>query len=271
MLLFCRGGITLTESEHRPTSRVLDILELLAFSSDGYTLTEISNAINAPKSSIFPVVRTLYERKFIEMNKHTSKYTIGINAFAIGSSYSQNLNILDFITEEMQLIVDKSLETCQLAVLNKDKVLYMAKIDSPEPIRLISSVGKSLPAYCTALGKALLCDYSKEMLEELYPDGLQAYTSNTITDFDVLNAQLAVIRKTNIATEIGEATDHIKCVAVPIRKNNNIVFAISVSIPSFRATTEKIELVQKLLLQSKTKIETLLNKLDIDMSSLTFI
>lgn len=259
----------MTESEHRPTSRVLDILELLAFSPEGHTLTEIATAIGAPKSSIFPVVRTLYQRKFIELNKETSKYTIGINTFAVGSSYSQNLNVLDFITEEMQIIVDKSLETCQLAVLNKDKVLYMAKIDSPEPIRLISSVGKSLPAYCTALGKALLCDYSKEYLKSLYPNGLQSYTPNTITDFDVLHNQLCTVRETNVAMEFGEATDHIKCIAVPIRKNNKIILAISVSIPVFRATPEKMELVEKLLLQSKTKIETLLDKLDIDINFLS--
>lgn len=258
------------DSEHRPTSRVLDILELLAFSSEGYTLTEIASAINAPKSSIFPVIRTLYERKFIELNKHTSKYIIGISSFAVGSSYSQNLDVLSFITEEMQLIVDKSSETCQLGVLNKDKVLYIAKVDSPEPIRLISSVGKSLPAYCTALGKALLCDCSKQQLKDLYPNGLESYTPNTITDFDILHQQLSSTRQTNIAVEYEEITDHIRCIAVPIRKDNQVGFAISVSVPSFRATPEKIELIKKLLIQSKGKIEALLNKLDVDINSLSF-
>lgn len=260
----------MTELEHRPTSRVLDILELLAFSSDGYTLTEIASSINAPKSSIFPVVRTLYKRKFIDINKNTSKYTIGISSFAVGSSYSENLNILKFITEEMQLMVDKSLETCQLGVLNKDTVLYIAKVDSPEPIRLISSVGKSLPAYCTALGKALLCDYSKQQLEALYPNGLESYTPNTITDFNALYQQLSNTRQTNIAIEYEEITDHIICIAVPIRKDDQVTLAISVSIPSFRATPEKIDLIKKLLIQSKAKIETLLKKLNVDISSLSF-
>lgn len=261
----------MTKNEHRPTSRVLDILELLAFSSGGYTLTEIASAIDAPKSSIFPVIHTLLQRKFITIDKQTSKYTIGINTFAVGSSYLENLNVLNFITEEMQLIVDKCLETCQLGVLDKDKVLYIAKIDSPEPIRLISSVGKQLPAYCTALGKALLCDYSKEDLKELYPDGLPRHTLSTITDFDALYQQLSDIRETNIAMEFGEITEHIECVAVPIRKDGKVVLSISVSIPSFRATEEKVELIKKLLIPSKNKIENLLNKHDIDMSSFTLI
>ena len=43
-------------TEHRPTERVLDILELLSNSEDGMTLTELSKALNAPKSSIMPLV-----------------------------------------------------------------------------------------------------------------------------------------------------------------------------------------------------------------------
>lgn len=255
----------MTKTEHRSTSRVLDILELLAFSSEGYTLTEIANAITAPKSSIFPVIGTLLQRNFIAFNKQTSRYTIGISTFAVGSSYLENMDVLNLIKEEMQLIVDKCLETCQMGVLHKDKVLYIAKIDSPEPIRLLSSVGNQLPAYCTALGKALLCDYSKQQLNELYPDGLKSYTPNTITDFDVLYQQLLTVRKTHIAMESEEITDHINCIAVPIRKDNKAIVSISVTIPTFRVAPEKTELIKKLLIQSKNKIETLLNRLDIDI------
>lgn len=260
----------MTETNHRPTSRVLDILELLAFSPDGYTLTEIANAINAPKSSIFPVVHTLLERNFIAFNNQTSKYVIGISSFAVGSSYIENIDSLDFVKKEMEHIVDVSSETCQMAVLDKGEVLYLAKIDSPEPIRLISAVGKRLPAYCTALGKALLCNFSKEELKKLYPQGLKPYTKNTITDIDVLYHQLCNIKKTNIATEFGESTEHVECLAVPICQGDKIIFSISVSIPVFRVTEEKNKLIERLLLQSKTKIETLINSLDIDMNSIIF-
>mgnify|MGYP000435359350 CR=1 FL=1 len=52
-------------TEHRPTERVLDILELLSNSEDGMTLTELSKALNAPKSSIMPLVHTMTARNFI--------------------------------------------------------------------------------------------------------------------------------------------------------------------------------------------------------------
>lgn len=259
------------QTEHRPTSRVLDILELLSSSTEGYTLTEIADAINIPKSSIFPVIHTMNQRRFISINKQTSKYIIGINTFAVGSFYLNKLDILELIKEEMKHIVDEGLETCQLGVLDKTDVLYIAKIDSLQPIRLISSVGNRLPAYCTALGKSLLCDYSISKLRTLYHNKLKSYTKNTITNFDVLHEQLVVIRETNIAMECEESTDHIKCIAVPVYKDNRIVLSISVAIPTFRETPEKIELIKKLLIQSKNKIETLMNNLNSDINAITFL
>lgn len=59
----------MTSDNHRPTARILDILEALAESENGYTLTEIADVINAPKSSIFPIVHTLNARKYITIDK----------------------------------------------------------------------------------------------------------------------------------------------------------------------------------------------------------
>ena len=71
---------------HNPTLRVLNILEALASNSNGLTLTEISEAINSPKSTIFPIVQTMVDKKFIFFNKNSYTYTIGINTFCIGTS-----------------------------------------------------------------------------------------------------------------------------------------------------------------------------------------
>lgn len=80
----------------------------------------------------------------------------------------------------MTNIVNSCSETCQLGILDNNEVLYIGKVDSPEPIRLISYVGKKIPANCTGLGKALLCDFDKEKLISLYPDGLKVLQKNQL-------------------------------------------------------------------------------------------
>ena len=239
--------------EHNPTLRVLNILETLASNPEGLTLTQIAEIINSPKSTILPIIHTMANRKFIFFNEKTYTYTIGISSFCVGSSYTSNMNALQFIKSEMEYVVKKTDEICQMGILDGGEVLYVAKVDSTNPIRILSSVGKKLPAYCTALGKAMLFNYSKEELNNLYPEGFKAYTKNTITDFDILYKQLEEIKQTKVATEYN---------------NNKIIASISVSTPSFRLTQEKSEQIISYLLNAKNKIEIFFKEHDINDSQL---
>lgn len=254
--------------EHNPTLRVLNILETLASNPEGLTLTEISELINSPKSTILPIIHTMAHKKFIFFNEKTYRYTIGINSFCVGSSYTSNMNALQFIKSEMEYVVKSTDEICQMGILENGYVLYVAKVDSTNPIRILSSVGKKLPAYCTALGRAMLFNLEIEDLEKLYPEGLKSFTKNTITDFPSLYSQLLHVRKTQVATEYGEVNEQSSCIAVPLIYNNKIIAAISVSTPSFRLSQEKSEQITKCLLNAKKQIEVFFKEHDIDDSQL---
>lgn len=251
-------------TEHKPTTRVLDILQLLSRSRDGFSLTEIANLIDVPKSTITPIIKTLCNRHFITINEATGKYVIGIASFIIGSAYLRDVDILSLIQPEMKKIVIKTSETCQLGILIDGEVLYLAKEDSPFPIRLISFVGKRLPAYCTAIGKALLSDCSAEKIAGFYPQGLTPVTAKTVTQVEKLHEQLAEIRQTQIAVEREEASENLVCLATPLTYDGKVMAAISVSIPTFRLTKEKEEAVREELLLSKKHLETLFMNLNID-------
>lgn len=220
---------------------------------DGLTLTEISKAISVPKSTLYPILQTMTDQNYIHLGKDSFLYKLGISTFCIGSSYSQDEYMLEFVKPIMKNVVAEIKELCQMGILEGNNVLYVLK-EEPEvglDIRIISRVGKRIPAYCTALGKALLSNYDIEEIKNLYPEGLIPYTENSITDFDILNHQLSVIRNEHIANEHEEITKGLYCYAVPLESNGNVIAALSVSIPKFRATTEKIELVTELLLNAR--------------------
>ncbi len=242
---------------HKPTERVLNILNLLSVKPKGLTLTEISEAIDVPKSTLYPIIQTMLERNFLSLEKSSLKYSIGISTFCIGASYSRNKNMLDFIQKIMKNIVSTINETCQMGILDGYNVLYILKEDPIKDIdiRLISYVGKRIPAYCTALGKALLSEYNIEEIKTLYPDGLKPITKNTITDFSVLEEELKKIRETHVATEVEEVTEFLRCYAVPLTSKGKTTAAISISIPTFRATEEKNKLAIELLLKAKEQID----------------
>lgn len=247
---------------HKPTERVLNILSLLASQTKGLPLTQISLLLQIPKSTISPILQEMTDKKFLYLQEADNTYAIGISSYCIGAAYERDTALFPYLKEEMKKISDEINEICQVGVLTGPDVLYILKQDPAisSAIKIISYVGKKLPAYCTALGKALLCEHSYEELKNLYPEGITPQTPKTVTDLQALHQQLQTIRQTNIATEYEEISSQLCCFAVPIRVDNHKAYAMSVSMPLFRTSDEKIAQTKKLLLQAKTKIENLANR-----------
>ena len=242
------------QKQHRSTERILDILELVSNSDLGLTLSELSQLLNIPKSSIFPIVHTLEDRRYLWQDPNTMRYLPGPYMHTLGMRPSHS-NDMQPIINIMQHIVSVCNETCQFGVLDNSNVLYLAKVDSPQPIRMISWVGRRLPANAVAIGKALLSDLSDDKVRNLFSDGLPSLTPNTITDINILLAQLAVIRRIGIATENEESTPQLACWAIPLHYKGKVFAAFSISVPLFRCSEEKISLVKKALLDAQITLE----------------
>ena len=249
---------------HRTTSRILDILELVAAEPDVHTLSSISQRLDLPKSSIFPILQEMTARNFLVLTK-TQRYAIGFAAYCVGSSYLRQFHFLDAVGSVLEEMTNACQEATHFAVLDKGDVLYLKKVNSPQPIRMISYVGNRVPAYATALGKALLMDDSLDELKALYPDGLTKITPQTIDRFDVLYAQLQEAKKEGITYEKEESNQYIRCAAVPVRKEGKIIAALSVAVPVFRYDEAKKRLIHRLLLDAQCKTEQMISQLDIDV------
>ncbi len=251
----------MSQEQHRPTLRVLAVLEHLAASEEGETLTQLSQALQVPKSSLFPVIHTLQERRYLHQDDVTGRYRVGPSAHALGAALSTGRGMSP-VVQIMEHLVSRCQETCQLAILDQGQVFYVEKVDSNQTIRTITRVGDRRPANATALGKALLSGLSDDQVRELYPAGLPRLTAQTITDFDVLLHQLEEIRQGGFALEQGESTAQLSCCAVPLRQGAHVFAAISIATPLFRVTEEKDRLIRRGLLEAREAIERLAERRD---------
>ena len=194
-------------------------------------------------------------RNFIYMQKNTLRYFIGVATYSVGITYNNRKTSLQFIQQEMSNITTQTNETCQLGIQSRNMVLYIAKKEAPQPIRLMSSVGKQLPLYCTGLGRALLAYKSKEEIRSLFPEVLTAYTPHTLATVDDLIKELELTRQRGYALEHEETNLMVNCIAVSLDYNNAPIAALSVSIPTFRISGEKEKEVVQILWEAKHRIE----------------
>ena len=251
------------ENLHKPTERVIDILNLISSSSKKLNLSNISKILNIPKSTLSPILKTLVEFQFIEQHPESLTYSIGLSSFKVGQKYLENINGLDLIKSHMRAIVKECNEICQLGICHNNEVVYITKVDSEQPVKLMSSIGKSLPLYCTALGRTFLTDYSNDEIKELYKNELYLFTKNTVKTVNDLIKIVETSRIQGFGEEIGEVTSDARCISFPIILNGNIKAAIGISLPIFRATENKINQIKFLLQEHSILISNELTSLNI--------
>lgn len=247
---------------HRGTERILDIFELLTnIENTGLTLTEISEKLNVPKSSILPLLHTMVSRGYLHCNQVNQKYFLGYKLYEIGTKYLNKKNTMDdALYEIMQDVVQACRETVALGKLDAGDVIYVQKIDLFEKLRLYSAIGRRLPAYSTSLGKALLSEKSKEEILRLYPEGMYPLTSNTITDVDVLFEELQQVKRTGFAFDCEESVYFVRSISIPIWDGASIQYGLQVNISTADYSLDKEEYIKKILIDAKRKMEPLLEK-----------
>lgn len=234
-----RGGALQPDAAASPAvksaDRVLTILEYLA-ANDGVTFAEIARDLELPNSSAHQLLQTIRARGFIEFDEATRRFRLGFRLWEVAQAYSTAQDLADIAQPLMDELVDVTHETVQLARLDGLENVYLAIAESPHPMKLVSAVGKRLPAHTTGLGKVLLAGLPAATLDERL-DGvrLERFTDNTITDHDELRTELTRIHDRGYGEDREEYVVGCRCIAMPVRDAaGHAIAALSVSVPTPR-------------------------------------
>jgi DNA-binding IclR family transcriptional regulator len=218
-------------------SRALDILELFL---DRPTLSapEITDRLGLPRTTVHELLATLVERAYlVPVGGQPARYRLGMRVFQLGASFADQLDLAREAQDVAHDVAAACDETVHIAVLDGTDVVYIAKVDSTHPVRMVSAVGRRLPAHCTAVGKVLLSALTPEALDARYPRGrdLPAMTPRSVTSPARLRAQLAEVRSRGLGYDHCESNDAVHCVAAPVYDHSGtMVAAMSISTPTLR-------------------------------------
>jgi IclR family KDG regulon transcriptional repressor len=218
-------------------SRALDILELF-LDRPVLSAPDITERLDLPRTTVHELVGTLVERAYlVPVGGQPARYRLGIRLFQLGASFADQLDLAREAQDVAHDVAAACDETVHIAVLDGADVVYIAKVDSTHPVRMVSAVGRRLPAHCTAVGKVLLSGLSAEALDARYPRGqaLPAMTPSSITSRSRLRAELDDVRRHGLAYDRCESNDAVQCVAAPVYdRDGGLVAAMSIAAPTMR-------------------------------------
>ena len=232
-----------TEYVVHAVDRALDILESFGYSKEELGVTELSKKLRLPKNNVFRLLATLECRGYIEQDRRSGNYRLGIKTFEVGNVFLHHLGLRRQARPVLEDLVAKCNETAYLAVIDGPEVVYILMHETAHTVRVASRMGHRLPAYCTAGGKVQLAHESQERLGEIFRDRpLRPWTEKTLTDMRGLHAHLRQVAKQGYAVDDEELEPGVRCVAAPVRDySRRLVAGVGLAGPVSRLSMERIE------------------------------
>lgn len=246
-----------TISAVKSADRALDLLELFAETLDGLSLADVCTRTGWPKSSTLGLLRTLQQRDYLELAGPDGRYRLGYRVALLGAAYLGNLSLARDGAEVVRDVSRACDETVHLAVLRGRDVLYVAKEEGGGAMRMVSTVGRMIPAHATGVGKMLLSALPLAEIDRLYPPGehLPRLTEKTVTDRAAFLRALDNARRDGYATDSGQSTLGVECIAAPVRgQDGRMIAAMSVSVPEPRFTRDRVPHLRAVVMEGARQL-----------------
>ena len=222
--------------------RAFSILETVATHPEGISLADLSKSVGLHNSTTFHLVKTMESCGYIRQDPETKRYYVGRMIYSIAANSKTDLDLVAIAEPVLRELARETGESSHLAVLSGEDIVLIARTAGAGAFQLQERHGGMRPGHATAVGKIILSSLSESDLQrylERHPP--VALTPRTITERELLDAEIARVRETGFAYDDGEFNPEVRCVAHGVRDfTNKVVGAIGVSGPIWRLTLQSL-------------------------------
>ena len=134
----------------------LDVLEALCEFEDDVRISHLSEKLGMNKTSVFRLLATFENRGYVEREKGSGKYRLGLSAYEIGQRFLSRMGLLRKARPVMEKLVRECNEAVYLVVRRGSGVLFLDMVDTSQQVKIIAMVGNSYPLAGNAAGKIML-------------------------------------------------------------------------------------------------------------------
>jgi IclR family acetate operon transcriptional repressor len=235
--------------------RGLNLLKLFAGAEQGLTAKKVGLLSGLPVSTVHRFLANLEASQFLTCDT-AGIFHLGLSCVTLGQAAHGQMDLRRISLPFLQELNMRTRETVHLTVRQGLSAVYVEKLDSPEPLRIHSRIGASVPLHCTAVGKVLLAHLPATELEKIAGQmDLRRFTDNTIGSLQELQTELNRVRRDGFACDLEEHELHIRCIAAPIWDHAGAVNAsLSVTGPLVRMATARIRQIAPLIREVGVRI-----------------
>ena len=206
------------------------------------TLTNVALQAGVTPPSAYRVLITLQRHGFVEFDEGTQEWSVGVEAFRVGSRYLAGTGLLERARPSMRALMLDTHETANLAVTDAGDVVFIAQVEARHPVRAFFEAGARGHMHASGIGKALLAERTREEVEAvLAAKGAPRFTARTLDTPAALLADLEATRERGWSLDDEERHAGMRCIAAAILDaSGQAVAGISISGPAARFADEAL-------------------------------
>lgn len=239
------------------SERIFSVIECLAWNGS-MGLLDLSKELNLNKTTVHRILNSLICMDYARQNPESLKYSLTFKFCGLANQILAQNNMISLARPYIKELAEQTGETVHLVEINGREAVYIDKVEaSRSSVRLVSMVGKSIPLYCSGVGKAMLAEMSDEKVKEIWnSSNICSLTEHTITDFSRFMDLIRQIRKNGYALDNEENELGVRCIAVSLKNyKGKPTYAISVSAPKDRMSDKRIEEIRSMILCTKENLQ----------------
>ncbi len=208
--------------------KALNLLEALVRSGQPRRLTELSRELGLTKPNVYRLLSTLSILGYVKKDPATTLYSPTLKLWELGSMMVRDVDLVSVAGPRLRRLCVETHESVQLAVFDSGFVVYVDKVDSPQPLKAMTSIGSRVPASTTSTGKAILAWLSPDALDQAV-EHVKRFTPLTMTRRRDIERDLEETRERGYAVNRGEFRLGVCGVAAPVRdRTQGVVASIGV-------------------------------------------
>lgn len=234
-----REPVTLTGDT--PTMRLFVLLEVIAARHQLFSLQGLVEETGLPKPTLHRMLQQLEGAGLLIRQSDGRQYSTGVRLRRLAENLLLNDTHYGARHSVLRSLVDEIGESCNITALSGDEVVYLDRVETPEPLRFHLHPGSRVPSHASASGKMILSQMSPSQRRQLLAHApLQRYTPKTVTDLDTLEDELKRVRRDGFAVDDEEFLPGLVCVAVLVpTTNSRSNVCIAAQAPVMRLTPDK--------------------------------
>lgn len=256
------GGSASKEAPVKSVDRAILVLEILAQYGEA-GVTEIAGELGVHKSTAFRLVGALERRGLVEQPGLRGKYQLGFGIIRLAGAMAAGLDLTQQSRRVCEDLAAELGETVNIGIPSGDSVVNIDQVRGASAVVSQNWIGRQCALHATSSGKVLLTHMSLVESRRILRSALDEVTPQTVTNPDMLRAQMDEIRECGYSVAVEELEIGLNAVAAPVRGlSGEVVAAVSASGPSYRMTEDILEEMGERVAKAGAEISTRMGHMD---------